>query len=74
MMDSVADSNDRAKGVNPISSEYAQRTNIRRQKLGFWPFNVVGVNDDTYSWVYNAIKEGKAEQLKIEQVSERNDL
>jgi hypothetical protein len=64
MMDSVADSNDRIKGVNPMSSEYVQRTNLRRQKLGFKPYEISGTNDDTFTWIYNAIKEGQTEIIR----------
>jgi uncharacterized protein YmfQ (DUF2313 family) len=64
ILDSWVDSKERAKGMNPMSSDYVQRTNLRRQKLGFKPYEIVGENDDTFSWVYTAVKEGKTELVK----------
>ena len=64
MYDSRGDSIERGKGMNPMSSDYVQRTNHRRQRLGFKPYEIVGENDDTFSWVYKAVKEGKTEMIK----------
>ena len=64
MNDSWVDSIERGKGMNPMSSYYVQRTNLRRQKLGFKPYEIVGENDDTFSWIYKAVKEGKTEIIK----------
>ncbi len=64
MLDSRVDAKERGKGTNPMSSDYVQRTNLRRQKLGFKPYEIVGENDDTFSWIYKAVKEGKTEKIK----------
>ena len=64
MLDSWVDSIERDKGMNPMSSDYVQRTNLKRQKLVFKPYEIVGENDDTFSWVYKAVKEGKTEIIK----------
>ena len=64
MNDSWVDSIERGKGMNPMSSDYVQRTNLRRQKLGFKTYEIVGKNDDTFSWVYKAVKEGNTEIIK----------
>jgi len=64
MFDSGVDSEGRVKGMNPMSSDYVQSTNLRRQKLGFKPYEIVGENDDTFVWIYKAVKEGKTEIIK----------
>jgi hypothetical protein len=64
IFDNGVDSKKRTKGVSPMNSNYIQRTNLKRQKLGFKPFEIVGENDDTFSWVYKAVKEGKTEIIK----------
>ena len=74
MNDSWVDSIERGKGMNPMSSDYVQRTNLRRQKLGFKTYEIVGKNDDTISWVYKAVKEGKSEIIKSALEIKRQDF
>jgi len=64
MEDSWVDLIDRGKGMNPMSSDYVQRTTLRRQKLGFKTYEIAEENNDTFSWVYKAVKEGKTEIIK----------
>ena len=64
MLDSGVDAKERAKGKNPMSSDYVQHTNLRRQTLGLKPYEIVGENDATFSWIYEAVKEGKMEIIK----------
>jgi hypothetical protein len=64
MFDSGVEAKERAKEMNPMSSDYVQRTNLRRQKLGFKPFQIAAESDATFSWIYEAVKEGKTEIIK----------
>lgn len=74
MLDSGVDSIKRGKGINPMSSDYVQRTNLRRQKLGFKTYEIVRKNDDTFLWVYKALKEGKSEIIKSALEIKRQDF
>lgn len=64
MYDSSVDAKERVRGINPMDSDYIKRTNLIRNKIGFKPFNVNGDNDDTFSWIYKAVKEGNIEIIK----------
>lgn len=62
--DSKVEAEERRKGINPMCIDYVQSTNLKRQKLGFRPFEVVGKNEDTFSWVLKLMKEGNIEIIK----------
>ncbi|PHR71495.1 MAG: hypothetical protein COA66_09175 [Arcobacter sp.] len=40
ILDSGVNSKDRSKGINPMSEEYIKRTDAKRKKLGFNPYDV----------------------------------
>jgi hypothetical protein len=74
--DSVSDSKDRKRGINPMSQEYISRTNARREELGFDAFSVVDMpvpnptvgwshnhNTTTLAWVIGLVRGGKEDQL-----------
>ena len=64
MYDGGVDAKERVEGMNPMSSDYVQHTNLRRRKLGFKPYEIVGENNATFSWIYEAVKEGKMEIIR----------
>jgi hypothetical protein len=43
MLDSIADARIRARGDNPMSSEYQDKVNQRRERLGFGPLGKDGM-------------------------------
>ena len=48
--DSIADAQDRAKGINPMSSEYISKVDARRLALGVAPFSHQPENGQVDSW------------------------
>ncbi|MCH8529209.1 MAG: hypothetical protein LAT65_00010 [Saccharospirillum sp.] len=50
MMDSSADAKDRKRGVNPMSQDYTERANARRQALGVEPLGDNGLPTTRKSW------------------------
>jgi hypothetical protein len=50
MYDSIADSNDRAKGINPMSKEYQLKVAKKRKNLGVSPLSSSGDSVDDSSW------------------------
>lgn len=64
--DSIADARDRRNGINPMSSEYINRTNADRLALGFSEFSVRrgAQNDNTFEWVLNKLSDGKEAELR----------
>ena len=50
MMDSTADTNDRRRGKNPMSAEYTEQVNARREGLGVPPLGPNGLPTCRSSW------------------------
>lgn len=50
MMDSNADVRDRRRGKNPMSAEYTEQVNARREKLGVPPLGPNGLPACRTSW------------------------
>lgn len=52
--DSVADSNDRARGINPMSHEYIERVAAKREEWGVTPLSENGMplSNDTWEIAY----------------------
>lgn len=50
MYDSFADSNDRAKGINPMSKEYQLKVAEKRRRLGVSQLSSAGGSVDDSSW------------------------
>jgi len=50
MMDSIADANDRRRGINPMSSDYTEKVNARRKERGVPPLGANGLPADDSSW------------------------
>jgi hypothetical protein len=50
MMDSIADTRDRRRGVNPMNPDYTNRVNARRKKLGVPPLGPNGMAACQTSW------------------------
>ena len=50
MMDSISDAKDRRRGINPMSEEYTQEVNARRQELGVSPLGADGLPVSDESW------------------------
>ncbi len=63
--DSIADWSDRSRGISPMSSDYIERVNARRQEFGFGPVDPVGITHDidTYAWVEKMVRETRFEEL-----------
>lgn len=53
MYDGTSEAKDRKQGINPMASEYIEKTNYRRAALGFPPYQAreIGPNPETLSWV-----------------------
>jgi hypothetical protein len=65
MADSSAEAKLRARGINPMSPEYVQKTNEQRHCLGFAPYMVVDSDmpSDTYGWVARMVEQGEQRRL-----------
>ena len=63
ILDSIADAYERSKGINPMSSEYIERVNKRRAKLGFGPYLGGALDDSTQGWVKENVRAGDAQRL-----------
>src|SRR5690554_770394 len=50
MMDSIADANDRRRGINPMSLDYTEKVNARRKERGVPPLGANGLPTDDSSW------------------------
>ena len=50
MMDSIADANDRRRGINPMSLDYTEKVNARRKERGVPPLGANGLPADDSSW------------------------
>jgi hypothetical protein len=50
MMDSISDAKDRRRGKNPMSAEYTEQANARREKLGVPPLGANGLPKCRSSW------------------------
>src|SRR5690554_2418851 len=50
MMDSIADVNDRRRGINPMSLDYTEKVNARRKDRGVPPLGTNGLPTDDSSW------------------------
>ncbi|XOB90755.1 hypothetical protein ACMC9M_10360 [Pseudomonadota bacterium 24LQ007] len=48
--DSIADAKDRSRGINPMSQEYIDKVNARRQKLGVAPLAENGMPVSNETW------------------------
>ena len=53
--DSIADAEDRSRGINPMSDEYIAEVNARRKKLGVYPWDLGEVCNEaglinSYDW------------------------
>ncbi len=59
MYDSIADANDRAKGINPMSAEYIAEVGARRAERSVTPLAVNGLPVSNDSWEI-AYKEAEA--------------
>jgi hypothetical protein len=63
ILDSIADAYERSKGINPMSSEYIERVNKRRAKLGFGPYPGGALDDSTQGWVTQNVRAGEEQRL-----------
>tara|TARA_R110000823_G_scaffold10240_7_gene35364 strand:+ start:3335 stop:3703 length:369 start_codon:yes stop_codon:yes gene_type:complete len=63
-LDSIADAADRRRGINPMSADYTEKVNERRQKLGVPPLGANGMPTSDESW---GIAYGEARK-RIEQI------
>jgi len=50
MMDSIADANDRRRGINPMREEYTESVNARRKELDVPPLGPDGLPTCRTSW------------------------
>ena len=50
MMDSISDANYRKRGINPMSQDYIDRTNARRETFGVEPLSANGMAATKKSW------------------------
>ena len=53
-LDSIADTKDRSRGINPMNRQHIERTNKKRTKRGVAPLceNGMPVSDDTWKIAY----------------------
>lgn len=66
MYDGKSEAKDRKQGINPMASEYIEKTNSRRAALGFPPYQVgeIGPNPETLSWVEDRLAAGAVADLE----------
>ncbi|MEX0624599.1 hypothetical protein [Saccharospirillum sp.] len=50
MMDSISDARDRKRGINPMSAEYTESVNTRREARGVEPLGENGLPTTKKSW------------------------
>jgi hypothetical protein len=64
--DSISEAKARARGKNPMNAEYIAKTNNRRAKLGFSPYDVgqTARNENTLAWVTQNLTLGKEAELR----------
>lgn len=63
--DSLSDSEDRRRGINPMSASYIERTNRRRVALGFSDDACeTGPRNDTLGWVREMLAAGREADLQ----------
>ena len=55
MLDSGVDAKERARGINPMSSEYTESVNRRRIQLGFQAYSGKTNSNVTYEWIQDKI-------------------
>ena len=59
MMDSISDANGRKRGINPMSQDYIDRTNSRRETFGVEPLSENGMAVTNKSWRIAAEEAGR---------------
>lgn len=64
--DSISEAKARARGENPMNVEYIEKTNNRRAKLGFLPYDAgpTARNENTLAWVTENLTLGKEADLR----------
>jgi len=65
--DSIADAQDRARGINPMSEEYIAKVNLRRVAMGVALFDSVPTGDQVDSWT--KAREKALQRLEMENAS-----
>jgi hypothetical protein len=60
MLDDISDARTRARGENPLSSEYQDEVNQRRERLGFSPLakNGMPTSNETFEFVWFLLQNG----------------
>ena len=63
MYDSIADANDRARGICPMSEEYIEKMNRKRKSFGISPLDSRGMptSDDSWNICLEMVKKKKEE-------------
>lgn len=64
--DSICDAQVRSRGENPMNAEYVEKTNKRREALGFLPYEIgqTARNENTLGWVTENLALGKEADLR----------